>query len=174
MARNETVKEAYVEWLLLTDGQRATSGLPVTEAAFAAAKGVGESTLRRWKRDPAFQENLKSRQQALAVRHSPGLPVTGTPMADRIAAPQGASAAELQFLAAKTVLEDLIASKDKNALDLYFKTFGKSFVEAEQQAHKSDFAALDDTALVTRTLAHIPTPALQAEIDRRNTEETPQ
>jgi hypothetical protein len=61
----------------------------------------------------------------------------------------------------------MAASGDKTAIDTYFKTYGKSFVEEETAARKSDFRDLDTEDLINRVLLLIEDERLIYEVEAR-------
>jgi hypothetical protein len=153
--RNAQVRSEFLDWMLLTDGQRATLRLPRTQAEFAKAKGVGERTLRRWlNADPQFQAELESRRTAVLTETTPGA-ASGALSAPLLPAvvPSGVTEVEATFNAAWAKLQDLIASGDKNALQMYLTSpLAKAMMEAQLEAQRSDFADLTDTDLADAIL----------------------
>jgi hypothetical protein len=156
------LQKEYIEWLLLAPEQRKAAGLPTSDMAWATAKGVGYRTLRNWKEHPEFQADLEERRLQHMTRVVDGATAMGAP---KIHAADGS--AEGDFLAIRSKLIAMAAAGDKTALDTYFRTFGKSFVEEENASRKSDFRDWDDGQLVSRVLELVPVDALEAELERR-------
>lgn len=160
--QRDRLQKEFIEWFLLAPEQRKAASLPTSEMEWAKVKGVGYRTIRNWKAHPQFQADLEERRQKHIARVVDGATVMGAP---KIHAADGS--AEGDFLAIRSKLIAMAASGDKQALDTYFRTFGKSFVEEETAARKSDFRDLDDEELVRRVLDLVPVEALEAELGRR-------
>jgi hypothetical protein len=158
----DKLRDEYVEWLLLDHTQRLAGSLPTTDAQWAEAKGVGYRTLRNWKARPDFKEKLEKRREQNAMRLTAGSTVASAPkyvVAD--------GSAEGDYAAIRAKLITMAAAGDKSALETYFRTFGKSFVEEENASRKSDFRDWDDAQLIERVVQLVPVEALEAELARR-------
>ena len=51
--------------------------------------------------------------------------------------------------------------------EIYFKTYGKTYVDEEQAARKADFREQDISQLYARVLALVPTEVIKDEIQKR-------
>jgi hypothetical protein len=173
-----TSKEsAFVNWLLLTDAQRLATSQPATQQAWGDLHGVPDRTLRSWKSKPHVAAEIDKRRLQLAAQVSSDAGLSPTAMdvgvspeillATMATTAGGSTGVEAEYAAARQMLLSLVSKGDKNALDLWFKTFGKPFVEAEQAAFKSDFRELSNDELAARTAALLPDAVLTAELARR-------
>lgn len=167
---------AYVNWLLMTNAQRVGTGQPETDVEWGNLHGVADRTLRDWKKRPEFIEELEKRRAQLKAQIVDGADVYATAgvspelvLAQLATAGQDANtdAAAAEFAAARQMLLGLVAKGDKNALDLWFKTFGKPFIEAEQAAFKSDFRDLSNEELAARIVKLLPVELLVQELAAR-------
>lgn len=165
------VREEFISWLLIPEKERVKLGLPRTVVAFAEAKGVGERTLRRWMNaDEKFQAELEVRRSRLLTQTTPGalsgeVHVPGPALVKTV--PQ-VSGIDSTFDYAWSKLQELIASGDKNALQMYLNSpLAKSVMEAQLEQRKSDFSELSDEELTVRILASVSTEDLRAELSRR-------
>lgn len=162
MSKWDQLKDEYIEWMLLDKHQRAIANLPSSDTEWAKAKGVADRTLRNWKSDPEITARIESRQREQALR-LPGATVSG-PTSFGVA---NSDEPESEYQLIKTKLLQMAAAGDKSALDTYFRTYGKSYVEEETAARKSDFRELDTEDLYSRVLALIPDDRLEAELNQR-------
>ena len=177
MAKALTAAESqYVNWLLLTDAQRLATGLPSTQAEWGALHGVPTRTLRSWILKTHVAEELATRRRQLAaqVGGDASVPLAGAGVSPEMllagmaaTVQDGAGDPAAEFAAARQMLLGLVSKGDKSALELWFKTFGKPYVEAEQAAFKSDFRDLGTDELHDKILALLPDDALHAELARR-------
>lgn len=123
--------KAYALWLNSPESDREMS----SEEEWAAANGTTSRTLRRWKQDPAFA--------ALRASLGPYVPEEGVD--------DGSDEAAYRAVKAKLVAG--ARSGNAKALELYFKTYGKPFVEEEVAARTLDLSAMELPALVACTVA---------------------
>lgn len=153
MARPE-VKREYVHWLALDKATKVGLGLPTEHKGFAQDKGVSPRTLRRWRDDDEFQQLVEQRKVELAKagpnstvsaeQVGPPRPHKDSRSAGRRQPPRPATAAdhpdydpdlppdELHYLKVKRTLTKMAAEGNQGAMDLYFKHWGRTFIEAEQ------------------------------------------
>lgn len=124
-------QESFAAWLASPDGARS----PSTEEEWAAAHEVTTRTLRRWKGVPEFADRLAVLRTANAVQGS-----------------QAEGKDEVDYQEVKTQLIGAAKSGNAKALELYFRTYGKPFVEEEIATRNADLAGLDLDDLVTRAL----------------------
>jgi hypothetical protein len=159
MSKWDQLKSEYIEWVLLDRHQRAVSNLPASDTEWAAAKDISDRTLRNWKSDPEIAARIETRQKEQALR-LPGATLSG-PTSFGVA---NTDEPESEYQLIKTKLLQMAAAGDKSALDTYFRTYGKSYVEEETAARKSDFRELDTGELYRRALALIPDDLLEEEL----------
>lgn len=132
--------KAFALWLDSPEATRAIS----SEESWAAANGTTARTLRRWKQDPAF----------IAYRASLGGPTAAEGVTD-----DGSD--EASYRAVKAQLVAGARSGNAKALELYFKTYGKPFVEEEVAARTLDVENLELPGLVARTVAALAPEELE-------------
>lgn len=132
--------KAFALWLDSPEATRAIS----SEESWASANGTTARTLRRWKQDPAF----------MAYRASLGGPPTEEGVVD-----DGSD--EASYRAVKAQLVAGARSGNAKSLELYFKTYGKPFVEEEVAARTLDVENLELPGLVARTVASLAPEELE-------------
>jgi hypothetical protein len=132
--------KAFALWLDSPEATRAIS----TEEEWAASNGTTARTLRRWKQDPEF----------VALRAS----LSGAPTVE--ASDDGSDEASYRVVKAKLV--EGARSGNAKALELYFKTYGKPFVEEEVAARTLDLENLELPGLVARAVAAVAPEELEA------------
>lgn len=146
MSKNQAeLWDAYILWSLKSPQERGSIN---SETAWAAKYGVSTRTLRRWKTLPEFQE----RKQILEASK-----VVAKPEPDE---PLGADESDYQIV--KAALVEGAKNGNPKYLDLYFKTYGKPFVEEEAASRSSDLTGLDIEDLVAKALVAVG-PELVAE-----------
>lgn len=153
----ELLQNEYIEWLLMDKHQRAVAGLPTSDTAWAKIKGISDRTIRMWKKHPKFIEKYenRSRERALALPGATALALTPT----AIQAQNKDDRNEHDAIKAK-LIERAMAG-DRTSTELYFKTYGKVFVDEELANRKSDFRDMDVSALYARVLALVPVPVIE-------------
>lgn len=135
MAKNSNdLMDAFLVWSLKTPSER---GVVSTETAWAEKHGVSTRTLRRWKTLPEFQGRLVELGEARSITSS----TAGSGTAD-----------EGDYQVVKAALIDGAKEGNPKYLELYFKTYGKPFVEEEAASRSSDLAGLDLEDLVSQAL----------------------
>jgi hypothetical protein len=159
--RHAKTKPAFAEWLAMNAAERAMAGVPPTEAEFAKAWGVSDRTLRNWKGDEEFQAAMAAavdrQQRARAAVDKLGEGTTFTVELD---------GDEVSYLEIKSrLIRDAMAGA-KDARDLYFKTYGRSFVEAESAQLESDLADRSDEGLVDELLGCVGPEAVTEALER--------
>lgn len=129
--------DAFLVWLSKSPADR---GVINTETAWAEKHGVSTRTLRRWKDLPEFQERLDAvgvTQEATASAASSGTGDEGDYQVVKMALVEGAKSGNPKYL------------------DLYFKTYGKPFVEEEAASRSSDLTGIDLEDLVSKALVAV-------------------
>lgn len=135
-------KRAFAQWLASPEGTRAIA----TEEDWAAANGTTARTLRRWKQEPEF----------VALRASFG----GAPTVEAHVEDDGSD--EASYRAVKAQLVAGARGGNAKALELYFKTYGKPFVEEEVAARTLDLENLELPSLVARAAAALAADELES------------
>lgn len=142
---DKTMKQwdEYIRWLLLPPSDRGAIG---SKAEWARAKGVTDRTLRRWEQDERFKERMSELGSKVAEeRVAKAARVVED--ADTDVAPD-----EADYRLVKSQLVEGAKQGNQKSMDLYFRTYGKSFVEEEAASRVSDFANMDLDDLVTEAL----------------------
>ena len=146
--------EALVVWLATPPSSR---GSISTEEEWAVAHDTTTRTMRRWKQDPKFVEMQEAYQKRLDVREAAR--VAGEP--EIVADVDGD---EKSYLQVKAKLIEGAASGNPKYMDLYFKTYGKPFVEEEAAARTTDLVALDLDELIVKTVSLLDPKSLAREL----------
>ena len=181
----ERVQAEFVEWLLMSKGERSDRGLPTSYQQFAVRKGVTAETLRRWRNDEAFQRRVASRK----VDYESGGPALFCPpdaydkpelsrhigerqkeskrrsrVEERVAeAAASGSEDERDYALVKESVRDLAAQGDAKALELYMRYWGKAHAEREEEERHSKFPEMSDLQLQRAVLSMIdPTVVAEA------------
>ena len=142
-------REDFAVWLETPVSRR---GSVTSEAKWAEKHGVATRTLRRWKQDPEF---VKLRDRVREDSTS-DLPVESDGLSD-----------EASYLVVKSKLIEGAAGGNPKYMDLYFKTYGKPFVEEEAAARSADLASFEFEDLVLDALDTLGREALVAGLSRK-------
>ncbi len=138
MTKNSNdLMDAFLVWSLKTPSER---GVVATETAWAEKHGVSTRTLRRWKTLPEFQARLTELSEARSVTSVTAGSGTGD---------------EGDYQIVKAALVEGAKEGNPKYLELYFKTYGKPFVEEEAASRSADLAGLDLEDLVAQALTAI-------------------
>ena len=173
MARPD-VKAEYANWLATPKRLRLGLGLPTSKAKFAELKGVSSRTLRRWQEDEEFLLAVEQRRKvfadegpnsSVAAKTASPRPHTDARSRARFASPEPAgveddpvvtpelSADEAQFAKVKDTLAKMAEDGSTQALDLWLKHFGKSFIAAEQDSGFEELRGMSDREVLAEVLA---------------------
>jgi hypothetical protein len=128
---------AFLVWSLKTPSER---GVISTETAWAEKHGVSTRTLRRWKSLPEFQARLQDLEDGKSVTSVTAEVGTGD---------------EGDYQVVKAALVEGAKQGNPKYLELYFKTYGKPFVEEEAASRTADLANLDLEDLVVKAVVAI-------------------
>lgn len=153
----EQLKTEFTEWLLLDKHQRVIAQLPSSELEWAKLKQISDRTLRTWKVDPEFMERLKVRQNQVGLK-LPG----ATAKYDGVSGEEKTDDSDYAIIKIKLI--ERAAAGDKSALDTYFKTYGKAYVDEENALKRSDFREIDTDEIYKRVLKLIPVERLKEEL----------
>jgi hypothetical protein len=115
-----------------------------TQAAWAAAHGLSDRAVRKWKSQPAFI----ARQEDMAARFS-GV------AREVVEAELSGGGDETDYQLVKSKLVEQAKQGNAKAVELYFRTYGKPFVEEEAASRQSDFANSDLDVLVAQALTAV-------------------
>jgi hypothetical protein len=131
--------DEFIVWLNTPEHER---GEVSTEEEWAAEHGIADRTLRRWKKDPKFV----TRREA----HRVGTNAASVTGADFDL--ENASVDEVDYLLVKARLVEAAKTGNPKAQDLYFRTYGRTFVEEEAASRTSDLANMELDDLVSRAV----------------------
>jgi hypothetical protein len=130
----------FIIWSLGSEVER---GAVTSEAEWSRVKGVSDRTVRRWKDNPEF---VLRREEILLSRGS------AVPVAVEAVPSDGGSVDEGDYLVVKNTLVEGAKSGNPKYLDMYFRTYGKPFVEEEIAARSASFAGEDLSVLVAEAV----------------------
>jgi hypothetical protein len=136
-SKTTDLQNAFIVWSLKPISER---GAIDTETAWAEKHKITTRTLRRWKSLPEFQERLAELSEARSV----------TSVTEQVA-----TADEGDYQIVKAALVEGAKNGNPKYLELYFKTYGKPFVEEEAASRSSDLTGLDLEDLVSRALVAV-------------------
>ena len=142
MSKLNPLWDEFIVWLRTPPSDR---GAVATQAEWAAAKGVAERTVRKWKSDPRFIE----RQSELAEKF------VGVPAESVAAEILGESSSDDDYQVVKGTLLSQAKSGNAKAIELYFRTYGKPFVDEENASRASDLSVVELEELVSRALLSV-------------------
>jgi hypothetical protein len=147
--------DEFILWSLTPEHLR---GAVVSEAEWARVKSMSDRTLRRWKDNPEF---VARRGELSAGSVESSLDVVVVPAGEFSSADEG------DYHVVKHTLIEGAKTGNVKYVDLYFKTYGKPFVEEEVAARSASFAGEDLDQLVAETIvllgAELVAEALRAE-----------
>lgn len=151
--KRDDLWEALVVWLATPPHQR---GQISTEEEWAVAHKTTTRTMRRWKQDPKFLEMQEAYQDRLKVREA----ARGAALKDD----GDGSEDERSYLQVKAKLIEGASTGNPKYMDLYFKTYGKPFVEEEAAARTTDLVSLDLDELIVRAISLLDPKSLAREL----------
>ena len=125
--------KAFIAWLNTPELVRTIA----SEEEWGEANGVSTRTLRRWKQDPAFIE-LRDQMVDEAV--------------SQVDVSSSGGSDEDTYRAVKARLVEGARSGNVKSLELYFKTYGKPFVDDEVAARSVDLSSVELPVLVGRAV----------------------
>jgi hypothetical protein len=131
--------DKFILWSLTPESKR---GSVTSEAAWAREHDVSDRTLRRWKEHPEFA----ARRVALAAD------VSGEVAVEVVDVGEVSSVDEGDYRVVKQKLIEGAKSGNAKALDLYFRTYGKPFVEEEVASRSASLADADLEVLVAESI----------------------
>ena len=130
--------DEFIVWSLTPEVER---GSVSTEAEWARVKGMTDRTLRRWKDQPDFI----ARRDELAN-------VTRVTRVADVVEGEVTTADEGDYQVVKATLLEGAKTGNPKFLELYFKTYGKPFVEEEAAARSASLAGEDLSVLTAEAL----------------------
>jgi hypothetical protein len=169
----DLLKNEYIEWFLTDKHQRALAGMPTSDTQWSKIKGISDRTLRLWKQDPDFVAKLENRRKEKMLS-LPGATVLATTATEARKQPNPTFDPEkADHDAIKAKLIERAMAGDRASAELYFKTYGKQYVDEELASRKSDFRDMDIEALYERVLSLVPEAAIEAELAKRRSVPVP-
>jgi hypothetical protein len=135
----------YISWMLTPEHLR---GTVTTDAAWARKHNVTDRTLRRWKTLPEFNALYEAMKAGVVANLAPSQS-TSLPESDA----NGGDEADYRMV--KSALLEGAKKGNPKYLELYFRTYGKPFVDEEVAARSADLAGMDLDDLVSRALAAV-------------------
>lgn len=131
--------DELITWLRMAPSER---GSVATQAEWAESHGVSERTIRKWKSDPRFV----AREEEIAARYAG--------VAPKVAAAEvsGEGDSESDYQLVKGTLLQQAKGGNAKAIELYFRTYGKPFVDEENASRATDLSVLELEDLVARAL----------------------
>lgn len=159
----ELLQNEYIEWALMDKHARAVANLPASDVAWAKVKNMTDRTIRKWKHHPDFiaKYEARERERALSLPGATALQTSGAMLNQK----QGDERNEHEQIKAKLI--ERAMSGDRASAELYFKTYGKAYVDEELANRKSDFREMDIEQLYERVLALVPMSKIEAEVAKR-------
>lgn len=139
MSKLNPLWDEFIVWLRTPPAER---GAVATQAEWAAQKGLAERTVRKWKSDARFV----ARQQELMERF---VGVDSDAVTAEVA---GESTSETDYLLVKGTLLQQAKGGNAKAIELYFRTYGKPFVDEENASRATDLSVVELEELVSRAL----------------------
>lgn len=169
--RFELLQNEYIEWLLTDKHQRAVMGLPASDVEWAKVKGISDRTIRKWKQDEKFVAKYENRQKEVELSLPGATALATSPKAGggkKVASPGSVSGDDSNdYNIIKNKLVERAMSGDRASAELYFKTYGKLYVDEEAASRRSDFRDADIEVLYDRVLALVPLAKIEAELEKR-------
>ena len=152
MAALNPLWDEFILWMQTPVLEREHS----TQAEWASAHGISDRAVRKWKSNPAFVE----RQRDMASRFS-GV------AREVVEAELSGGGDETDYQLVKSKLVEQAKQGNAKAVELYFRTYGKPFVEEEAASRQSDFANVDLDVLVSRALTAVGDELVAAALRER-------
>jgi hypothetical protein len=132
--------DEYIMWSLSSDVDK---GICATETDWALAHNTTTRTLRRWKLLPTFVARKEELEKVVSVSR-----VADMDLSDL-------TGDEGDYRIVKSTLIQGAKTGNPKFLELYFKTYGKEFVEEEVASRVSDIAAIDLDKLILESILAI-------------------
>lgn len=132
--------DEFILWSLLPDVER---GAVSSEEEWAANHNMTSRTIRRWKQNPMFVARREELSKVASVSR-----IVDVDAADL-------SGDEGDYRVVKSTLVQGAKTGNPKYLELYFKTYGKPFVEEEAAARVSDIATANLESVVAETLVAV-------------------
>ena len=156
--RSSKLWDEYIRWSLTPASER---GSIATKAEWARAKNVTDRTLRRWEQDERFIARMDELSDKVAEERV----ASAARVVDEVE--EDVSADEANYRVIKSKLIEGAAGGNQKDRELYFRTYGKQFVEEEAAARISDFASMDLEDLVAEALTVLGPSAMVAFLEKR-------
>ena len=161
---SKALQNEFIEWHILDKHTKIVNNLPVNIAKWAKAKSITDRTVRNWMANPEFVERIENRRVELSLA-LPG--ATAGAMTSIAVLKANKDDDKSDYEKIKAALVERALAGDRTSAEIYFKTYGVTYVEEEKASRKADFRDQDITQLYARVLALVPTEVIQAEIANR-------
>jgi hypothetical protein len=114
--------------------------------------------------NPEFVERIENRRRELSLS-LPG--ATAGAMTSIAVLKANKDDDKSDYEKIKAALVERALAGDRTSAEIYFKTYGVTYVEEEKASRKADFRDQDVTQLYARVLALLPTEVIIEEISNR-------
>jgi hypothetical protein len=131
--------DEFILWSFMSGAER---GSVSSEAEWARVKSMSDRTLRRWKDNPDFVARRLELEASTNVSRVSNVVGDG----------EVSSADEGDYQVVKATLLEGAKSGNPKFLELYFRTYGKPFVEEEAAARSASLAGEDLSVLAAEAL----------------------
>ena len=163
-AQFKALMNEFIEWYLLDKHTKIVNNLPINIARWSKAKGITDRTVRNWMANPEFLERIENRRKELSMS-LPGATASAVTAIAVLKANKDDDKSDYEKI--KAGLVERALAGDRVSSEIYFKTYGKTYVDEEQAARKADFREQDISQLYARVLALVPTEVIKDEIQKR-------
>jgi hypothetical protein len=149
--------DEFILWLATPEHER---GAVSSEDEWAKSKGYADSrTLRRWKKNPAFQERQRRLTETMASKTGASIVFEDDD--------NPAFADERDYRLVKSQLLNSAKSGNLKATELFMKLYGKSWIDEEQASRSSDFSSMPLDDLVAQAAAAVSPEALARALEEQ-------
>lgn len=145
--------ELWEDFIVFLETPAHLRGTTRSEAEWARKHDMSPRTLRRWKENEEFKKLQEKYRLRIQLRQPDPTPAEPVGEDDQ---------ASYQIVKAKLI--EGAASGNPKYLDLYFKTYGKPYVEEETAARTSDLAGQELDQLVAHALTQLDPHTLETQL----------
>lgn len=146
----DALRDEYVVWKAMTHGERVAGKLPTTQKSWAKRYRVTDRWCRQVQNEPDFDVRVEAARKNLGeVAERRRVEVEA-----ELAREERAKTVdiEVQYEELRGKLYRAALNGDQRSVELWFKLYGRPFVDAEQASLTSQFADLDDEELLRAAL----------------------